>query len=63
MGGHLGCAQLLDPDQDPESMSVSKFDIFYTFLTADPILTKLVKYVVHVYMNMCVTPFLDPDQI
>jgi hypothetical protein len=27
----LGCAQFLDPDQDPDSMSVSKFDIFYTF--------------------------------
>ena len=36
---------------------------FLHFLTADPILTKLVKYVVHVYMNMCVTPFLDPDRI
>ena len=35
---------------------------FLHFLTADPILTKLVKYVVHVYMNMCVTPFFDPDQ-
>ena len=37
LGEHLGCAQVLDPDQDPDSMSVSKFDIFLHFLTADPI--------------------------
>ena len=34
---------------------------FLHFLTADPIWTKLGKYVVLVYMNMCVTPFFDPD--
>ena len=57
----MGCAQVLD--QDPDSTSISKFDIFLRFLTADPILTKLGKYVVHVYMNMCVTPFFDPNRI
>ena len=29
--GAFGCVQFLDPDQDPDSMSVSKLDIFYTF--------------------------------
>ena len=34
---------------------------FLHFLTADPIWTKLGRYVVLVYMNMCVTPCFDPD--
>ena len=36
---------------------------FLYFLTADLIWTKLDKYVVPVNMNMCVTPFFDPDRI
>ena len=27
-GVELSCAQLLDPDQDPDCMSLSKFDIW-----------------------------------
>ena len=56
MGGHLGCAQLLDPD--PDSMSL-KIGHFFHFLNADPIWTKLGKYVVLVYMSMLLH-FMDP---
>jgi hypothetical protein len=60
-GGAFGVCSVFGSGSGSGFYVCLKIGHFLHFLTADPIWTKLGKYVVLVYMNMCVTPFFDQD--